>query len=105
MASYLPLKRRRSVQGFLRNTLAIRRQLASADGLVGYGLDADLAKAAFWTLSVWKTQEHLDAFALSDPHRTIIERLRPMMGQTRFEFSSVSADQLPATLEPRKALR
>lgn len=35
MASKLPLKDHRSIPGFMRGTLAIRRQLGSAPGLVG----------------------------------------------------------------------
>ena len=49
MASRLPLERRRSIPGFLRDALAIRRQLARADGLVGYALDTELAHKTFWT--------------------------------------------------------
>jgi len=75
-------KRRRSVPGFLRDTLAIRRQLARAVGLVGYALDADLARKTFWTFSVWEDRASLDAFAAADPHRAITGRLRPLMGQT-----------------------
>jgi len=36
MASRLPLHRYQSVLGFLRDSLAIRRQLAKTPGLVGY---------------------------------------------------------------------
>lgn len=104
MASYLPLRRHRTIPGFLRDALAIRRQLAQAHGLVGYALDAELAKRTFWTFSVWKTREHLDEFARSDPHRRIIERLRPLMGTSRFEFVTLASDQLPKTWEQRKAL-
>jgi len=44
MASRLPLKRSRSIPGFLRDAMAIRRQLARADGMVGYALDAELTR-------------------------------------------------------------
>ena len=44
MASRLPLNRHSSIPSFLRDALAIRRQLARADGLVGYALDAELAR-------------------------------------------------------------
>jgi hypothetical protein len=81
MASRLPLKRRRSIPGFLRDARAIRRQLARADGMVGYALDAELARKTFWTFSVWQDQASLDAFASSAPHRAIIRRLRPLMGR------------------------
>jgi hypothetical protein len=68
MASRLPLKRRRSIPGFLRDAAAIRRQLARAHGMVGYALDAELARKTFWTFSVWEDQASLDAFA--HPTRT-----------------------------------
>src|SRR5215469_2944119 len=103
MASRLPLKRRRSIPGFLRDTLAIRGQLARADGLVGYALDAQLGRKTFWTFSVWQDQASLDAFAAADPHLAIIRRLRPLMGQTRFEFLQVPGSDLPLTWEQMKA--
>jgi quinol monooxygenase YgiN len=103
MASRLPLKRRRSIPGFLRDTLAIRRQLARADGLVGYALDAELARKTFWTFSVWQDQASLDAFAAADPHRAIIARLRPLMEQTRFEFFPIPGSDLPLTWDQMKA--
>jgi hypothetical protein len=52
MASRLPLTRYRPVPGFPRDALAIRRQLAASPGLIGYALDADLARRTFWTFSV-----------------------------------------------------
>lgn len=103
MASRLPLNRYRSVPGFLRDTLAIRRQLAEAPGLIGYALDAQLAKRTFWTFSVWRRREDLDLFAVSDPHRRIITRLRPLMAETRFEFLSLPGKELPMTWEQMKA--
>ena len=103
MASRLPLKRRRSIPGFLRDALAIRRQLARADGMVGYALDAELGRKTFWTFSVWEDQASLDAFASSDPHRAIIRRLRPLMGPTRFEFFQVPGSDLPMTWDQMKA--
>jgi len=103
MASRLPLRRRRSVPGFLRDTLAIRRQLARADGLVGYALDAELGRTTFWTFSVWQDQASLDAFAAADPHRAITGRLRPLMGQTRFEFFRIPGSDLPPTWDQMKA--
>jgi quinol monooxygenase YgiN len=103
MASRLPLKRHRSIPSFLWDTLAIRRQLAHAPGLVGYGLDARLGAKTFWTFSVWEDRASLEAFARSDPHRRIIQRLRPLMGETRFEFFPVRGSQLPMTWDQMKA--
>jgi quinol monooxygenase YgiN len=102
MASRLPLRRSRSIPGFLRDAMAIRRQLARAHGMVGYALDAELGRKTFWTFSVWEDQPSLDAFAASDPHRAIIRRLRPLMGQTRFEFFQISGSDLPMTWDQMK---
>lgn len=99
MASRLPLKSYGSVPGFLRDTMQIRRQLAQTPGLVGYTLNAGLARKTFLTFSVWEDQASLDRFAASDPHRSIIARLRPRMKPTKFEFFPVSGTDLPLTWE------
>src|SRR6516164_9266862 len=96
-------RRRRSIPGFLRDAMTIRRQLARAHGMVGYALDAELARKTFWTFSVWEDQASLDAFAASDPHRAIIRRLRPLMGQTRFEFFQIPGSDLPLTWDQMKS--
>ena len=102
MASRLPLQRHRSVPGFMRDALAIRRQLARADGLIGYALDAEIGRKTFWTFSVWEGQASLDAFASSEPHRAITRRLRPLMGPTRFEFFPLAGSELPMTWDQMK---
>jgi heme-degrading monooxygenase HmoA len=99
MASRLPLKSYGSVPGFLRDTMQIRRQLAQTPGLVGYTLNAGLARKTFLTFSVWEDQASLDRFAASDPHRNIIARLRPRMLPTKFEFFPLSGSDLPLTWE------
>jgi heme-degrading monooxygenase HmoA len=99
MASRLPLKTYGSVPGFLRDTMQIRRQLAQTPGLVGYTLNAGLARKTFLTFSVWEDQASLDRFAASDPHRNIIARLRPRMLPTKFEFFPLSGSDLPLTWE------
>jgi hypothetical protein len=99
MASRLPLRSYRFIPGFLRDTLQIRRQLGQTPGLVGYTLNAGLARKTFWTFSVWEDQASLDKFAASDPHRRIIGRLRPRMNPTRFEFFSAPGSDLPLTWE------
>src|ERR1700761_6209894 len=103
MASRLPLQRHRSIPGFLRDAMAIRRQLAAADGLVGYALDAEVGRKTFWTFSVWQDRAGLDAFAAPAPPLAIPRRLQPLMGPTRFEFFPVSAADLPMTWEQMKA--
>ena len=97
MASRLPLKSYLFIPGFMRDTMRIRRQLGEATGLVGYTLNAGLARKTFWTFSVWEDQASLDKFAASDPHRDIIRRLRPRMSPSRFEFFTISGADLPLT--------
>lgn len=99
MASRLPLKSYGSVPGFLRDTMQVRRQLAQTPGLVGYTLNAGLARKTFLTFSVWEDQASLDRFAASEPHRSIIARLRQRMKPTTFEFFPISGTDLPLTWE------
>lgn len=102
MASRLPLKSYRFIPGFMRDALRIRRQLASAPGLVGYGLDAQLSHKTFWTFSVWEDEASLNSFAASDPHRRITKGLQPRMEKSRFEFLTIPGSSLPMTWEQMK---
>jgi hypothetical protein len=103
MASRLPLRHYRSIPGFLRDTLDIRRQLAHTPGLMGYTLDAELLRKVFWTFSVWEDRPSLESFAVSDPHRNITRRLAQSMGETRFEILTVPGSQLPLPWDQMKA--
>ena len=103
ISSKLPLQRSRSISGFMRDTLAIRKQLSSATGLVGYTLDADLAHRTFWTSSIWTDQASLDTFAASEPHRHIIKQLRPLMLPTPFSTTTTTGADVPTTWSERKA--
>jgi heme-degrading monooxygenase HmoA len=103
MASRLPLKAYRFTPGFLVDTWRIRRQLAEADGLVGYGLNAQLTAKTFWTYSVWADRESLEAFAAADPHRRITQGLRARMLETRFDFLTVLGTDIARTWDQRMA--
>jgi heme-degrading monooxygenase HmoA len=104
MASRLPLKRHRSVPGFLLHTLRIRRQLAKCPGLVGYMLDARLGNKTFWTFSVWEDRPSLGAFARSEPHRRITKQLQRSIEGTRFKYVTVVGSELPLTWPKVKSL-
>jgi heme-degrading monooxygenase HmoA len=95
MASRLPLTRYRQIPAFLAATMKIRRQLTSAEGLVGYTLDAKLLRKTFWTLSAWQSRQALDAFSNANPHRARIERIRSHMRPTTFVFWTANAADLP----------
>ena len=95
MASRLPLARYWDLPAFLSATLAIRSQLASASGLIGYALDAHLARRTFFTVSAWESQDALDAFSRADPHRGRVSVIRPRMRPTTFTFWTVPGADLP----------
>ncbi|MGN6173469.1 MAG: hypothetical protein ACTHPS_11040 [Streptosporangiaceae bacterium] len=97
MASRLPLRSYWTIPTFLRLTLSVARQLERSEGLGGYTLLAPPAKTTVWTLSAWTDQRHLDAFAGAMPHLAVIGKLRPHMGQTKFEFWTVPGSKLPIT--------
>ena len=103
MASRLPLLSHFSVPRFLRDSMAVRRQLASTEGLIGYGLFVELGRKTFWTFSVWRDQASLDNFARCEPHSSIIKRLAPLMGKTNFKFFPLSGSLLPLDWDKMKA--
>ena len=95
MASHLPLAHRRAIPRFLAATMAIRRQLRTAPGILGYSLEADLLHGQFWTLSAWVDRPLLEAFAEGEPHKSRIVRIRPHMRPTKFVFWEAVGRQLP----------
>ncbi len=84
MASHLPLKRITGTVRFFRAVMAVRKQLASADGLMGYTLRAHMLARDYWTLSVWQDEAALRTFMGTPPHLEIMNSLKPLMGPTKF---------------------
>ena len=99
MASRLPLGSYAYLPSFMRATSRIRRQLATADGLIGYSLDAKPLAKTFWTLSAWRDQEALDSFARAEPHRGLITAIRPHMKPTTFVTWTTTGAEIPVPWE------
>ena len=99
MASRLPLTSYAHLPSFIRATTRIRRQLANAEGLLGYSLDAHVLSKTFWTLSAWRDQEALDRFARGEPHRSVMAATRPHMNSTTFVTWTTTGSELPAKWE------
>ena len=97
LASRLPLRSYWQIPRFLRLTLAVRRQLAESEGLVGYSLLAQVTKKTFLTLSAWVDAEHLQAFVRALPHADVMLELRPHMGPTAFTTWTAPGDALPVS--------
>jgi hypothetical protein len=91
MASHLPLKRISSTVRFFRGVSAVRKQLAAADGLVGYTLRTRPLARDYWTLSGWTDETALRGFMRTPPHVQLMTSLKPFMGPTRFLTWRISA--------------
>lgn len=97
MASHLPLKRIFSTVRFLRGVFAVRKQLADANGLVGYSLRAKPLARDYWTLSVWTDRSALAEFMRTAPHSQLMGSLKPIMGATKFvQWDITSEDGRPS---------
>ena len=95
MASRLQVKSLINVPGFLIRSLFVWRQVRKAPGAFGASLIADPVRGVFWTLSAWESREALYRFAASEPHRGIVQKLKPGMRVSHFTFWTVDSSQLP----------
>jgi quinol monooxygenase YgiN len=95
LLSYLPLKTHWRILPFVIYTARVMKQLASAQGLLGYSLLARPVQKRFWTLSAWENPRALDTFVQDPPHAQIMAALAPHMGKTRFNRWMVKGSQLP----------
>ncbi len=91
MASHLPLTRVTATVRFFRAVSAVRKQLATAEGLIGYTLRAKPLARDYWTLSVWTDATALRQFMRTHPHVQITTSLKPVMGPTKFVTWTISA--------------
>jgi hypothetical protein len=73
----------------------VRRQLATAEGLVGYALRAKPFARDYWTLSVWRDGSALREFMRTPPHAQLMGSLKPLMGPTKFVQWTISAADGP----------
>lgn len=97
MASHLPLTNIRWTVRFFRAVSAIRKQLADAEGLVGYTLRAKPLARDYWTLSVWTDDSALHAFMRTPPHVRLMSSLKPLMGPTKFvQWEITASDGRPS---------
>ena len=95
MASRLPLTSYRAIPAFLRDTKRVRQQLETADGLLGYSLTARVSSKTFLTLSAWRDEAALQAFAYAFPHSEVMKSLRGRMGTTTFVTWTIRGADLP----------
>ncbi|MEE1735309.1 DUF3291 domain-containing protein [Streptomyces sp. BE147] len=97
MASRFTLGSRRDVPRFFLKSLQAWRQVRSAPGAFGASLVAHPLAGVFLTLSAWENRDALYVFAGTEPHRSIMDAVRPTMRAATFTFWEVSTDDLPLT--------
>ncbi|WP_133913134.1 DUF3291 domain-containing protein [Streptomyces sp. NBC_00582] len=95
MASRLEVRSPRDVPRFFLKSLAAWRQVSGAPGAYGASLIAEPLKRTFWTLSAWEDKAALHAYAGAEPHKSIMNGLRPTMKGSVFTFWRVPASDLP----------
>jgi hypothetical protein len=59
----------------------VEQQLKGTQGLVRYGLKADLLRRRFWTFSVWVDKASVNAFVHSGAHNAAVERFPDWAGE------------------------
>jgi quinol monooxygenase YgiN len=99
LLSYLPLKSFWRIPHFFLYTAQVTKQLASAEGVLGYSVLARPLSKQFWTLSAWKDNAALRTFVQYPPHVRIMNALAPHMGETKFVRWMVKGFQMPLSWE------
>ncbi|MFI7294689.1 DUF3291 domain-containing protein [Streptomyces sp. NPDC050121] len=95
MASRLEVRSLSDVPRFFLESLAAWKQVSGAPGAYGASLIAQPFKRTFWTLSAWEDKDALYTYAKTEPHRSIMNGLRPTMKDSVFTFWQVPAADLP----------
>jgi hypothetical protein len=95
LLSYLPLKSYWRIPLCFFYTMQVVKQLASAEGMLGYSVLARPLSRRFWTLSFWMDDAALRTFVQYPPHVRIMTALAPHMGETKFVRWTVKGAQLP----------
>ena len=105
LASAIPTKSLRSTWRMFRGASAVRKQLASTEGIVGFSLLARPLRKQYATLSVWTDQAALDAFVHASPHTELMGVLAADLGSRRFEPWAITGSQgRPSWAEALKRL-
>ena len=95
LLSYFQLKSYSRVFPFFLYAPRVMKQLAEAEGLLGYSLLAQPFSKRFFTLSAWRNEAALRAFVQHPPHLLAMTALVPHMDKTHFVHWSVKGSALP----------
>lgn len=95
LASSIPPKSRASTWKLFRGSRAVRRQLLATDGVMGFSMLAEPLRKHYATLSVWRDEAALEAFAKAHPHDRLMGDLAPVMDTTKFVRWTISGTDGP----------
>ena len=90
LASSIPPKSVASTGRMFRGSRLVRRQLLAADGVLGFSMLAEPHRKRYATLSVWRDEDALDAFAGTAPHAQLMAALAPAMDEPKFVRWTIS---------------
>jgi hypothetical protein len=102
MASRLEVRSLKDVPRFFLKSLVAWKQVRSAPGAYGASLIAQPLKRTFWTLSAWQDRDALYVYAATEPHKSVMNGLRPTMSGSTFTFWETSTAGLPITWSDAK---
>jgi quinol monooxygenase YgiN len=102
LASRLELRSLRTVPGFLRAAMAVRRQVRNSEGALGVSLIAQPTRKTFFTLSAWSDQAALDDFVRTQPHADVMTRFPPKMRGSKFVTWTMPGGALPVAWDVAK---
>jgi heme-degrading monooxygenase HmoA len=102
MASRFELTSAWRSPAFLVQALRVWRQARRSPGILGVSLRAEPMRRTYWTLSAWTGEAALRAYARTDPHRTVMRRVRPWARSATFRFWTVPGEELAAARAPAR---
>jgi hypothetical protein len=80
-ATFLPLKSWRYMISFQLMSSKVLKQAKQSHGMVDYAVKADFLKKHFWTLSIWKDQNSMRQFVMTEPHITAMKKFEEWAGE------------------------
>jgi quinol monooxygenase YgiN len=81
VATFLPLKNWKYMLSFQRLSSKVLKQIKEDEGAANYAVRANLLKKHFWTLSIWKDQNSLRRFIMTEPHATAVKKFTEWAGE------------------------
>jgi hypothetical protein len=105
LATSIPPKSITSTWSMFTGARTVRRQLSTTDGVLGFSLLAEPIRKHYATLSVWRDDAALDAFAATEPHARLMAELAAAMDEPKFvRWSFSGRDDVPSWAEALRRL-